>query len=138
MSHAPPHRTHEPAPLDAALVWFRRDLRASDQAALYHALKDCRQVWCAFVFDTDILQPLLDRGLQADRRVEFIHESLLDLDEAERIRALGWRGPVLLLEGCFEARDLEACSRLNLWHVIHRDAQIDWLARHKSAAPQRV
>ena len=64
--------------------------------------------------------------------------ALLDLDEAERIRALGWRGPVLLLEGCFEARDLEACSRLNLWHVIHRDAQIDWLARHKSAAPQRV
>ena len=64
--------------------------------------------------------------------------ALLDLDEAERIRALGWRGPVLLLEGCFDARDLEACSRLSLWHVIHRDAQIDWLARHKSAAPQRV
>src|SRR6218665_175509 len=64
--------------------------------------------------------------------------ALLDLAEAERIRALGWRGPVLLLEGCFEPRDLEACSRLNLWHVIHRDAQIDWLAAHKSAAPQRV
>ena len=30
--------------------------------------------------------------------------ALLDLLEAERIRALGWRGPVLLLEGCFEAR----------------------------------
>ncbi|MFZ4650388.1 MAG: alanine racemase, partial [Rubrivivax sp.] len=28
--------------------------------------------------------------------------ALLDLAEAERIRALGWRGPVLLLEGCFE------------------------------------
>ena len=64
--------------------------------------------------------------------------ALLDLAEAERIRALGWRGPVLLLEGCFEARDLETCSRLNLWHVIHRDAQIDWLAAHKTAAPQRV
>ncbi|HRP27295.1 MAG TPA: alanine racemase [Burkholderiaceae bacterium] len=64
--------------------------------------------------------------------------ALLDLGEAERIRALGWRGPVLLLEGCFEARDLEACSRLALWHVIHRAEQIDWLARHKSAVPQRV
>ena len=64
--------------------------------------------------------------------------ALLDLAEAERIRALGWRGPVLLLVGCFEARDLEACSRLNLWHVIHREDQIDWLSRHKSAAPQRV
>ncbi len=64
--------------------------------------------------------------------------ALLDLAEAERIRALGWRGPVLLLEGCFEARDLELCSRLNLWHVIHREAQIDWLAAHKTGHPHRV
>ncbi len=64
--------------------------------------------------------------------------ALLDLDEAERIRALGWRGPVLLLEGCFEARDLEQCSRLALWHVIHREEQIAWLAAHKTARPHRV
>ena len=50
------------------------------------------------------------------------------------MRALGWRGPVLLLEGCFEPRDLELCSRLNLWHVVHHEAQIDWLAAHKTAA----
>ncbi|GMV74055.1 MAG: alanine racemase [Rubrivivax sp.] len=64
--------------------------------------------------------------------------ALLDLAEAERIRALGWRGPVLLLEGCFEPRDLELCSRLNLWHVVHHEAQIDWLAAHKTRVPQRV
>src|SRR5688572_28327996 len=64
--------------------------------------------------------------------------ALLDLAEAERVRALGWRGPVLLLEGCFEPRDLELCSRLNVWHTVHRDAQIDWLAAHKTEAPQRV
>jgi len=64
--------------------------------------------------------------------------ALLDLDEAERLRRLGWRGPILLLEGCFEPRDLESCSRLNLWHVVHCDAQIDWLAAHKTQAPQRV
>ena len=40
--------------------------------------------------------------------------ALLDLAEAERVRALGWRGPVLLLEGVFDARDLELCSRLDL------------------------
>ncbi len=39
---------------------------------------------------------------------------LLDLDEAQRLRDLGWRGPILLLEGCFETRDLELCSRLKL------------------------
>ncbi len=64
--------------------------------------------------------------------------ALLDLAEAERIRALGWRGPVLLLEGVFEPRDLETVSRLDLWHVVHCREQIDWLAAHKTERPQRV
>jgi alanine racemase len=64
--------------------------------------------------------------------------ALLDLAEAERVRALGWRGPVLLLEGCFEPRDLELCSRLELWHVVHHEAQIDWLAAHKTHTAHRV
>ena len=64
--------------------------------------------------------------------------ALLDLHEAERLRALGWRGPILLLEGVFEARDLELCSRLNLWHAVHCDQQIDMLAMHKTHQPHRV
>ena len=61
---------------DRGLMWFRRDLRAEDNAALHHALRHCRQVWCVFVFDTAILDPLP----RADRRVEFIHASVLELD----------------------------------------------------------
>ena len=64
--------------------------------------------------------------------------ALLDLGEAERVRGLGWRGPILLLEGVFEPRDLELCSRLNLWHAIHCDPQIDMLATHKTHQPHRV
>jgi deoxyribodipyrimidine photo-lyase len=64
---------------DKGLMWFRRDLRAEDNAALYHALKSCRQVWCVFVFDTAILDPLLERGLAADRRVEFLVDSVAEL-----------------------------------------------------------
>lgn len=64
--------------------------------------------------------------------------ALLDLAEAERVRALGWRGPILLLEGVFEPRDLELCSRLGLWHAVHCDEQIDWLAAHKTQVPHRV
>ena len=64
--------------------------------------------------------------------------ALLDLDEAELVRTLGWRGPILLLEGVFEARDLELCSRLGLWHTVHCDEQIDMLAAHKTHVPQRV
>ncbi|MBX3659664.1 MAG: alanine racemase [Ramlibacter sp.] len=64
--------------------------------------------------------------------------ALLDMAEAERVRALGWRGPILLLEGVFEPRDLELCSRLGLWHAVHCEAQIDMLAVHKTHQPHRV
>jgi alanine racemase len=64
--------------------------------------------------------------------------ALLDFAEAQRLRALDWRGPILLLEGCFEARDLELCSRLGLWHVIHCNEQIDMLAAHKTQVAHRV
>jgi alanine racemase len=64
--------------------------------------------------------------------------ALLDLDEAQRMRDLGWRGPILLLEGVFDARDLELCSRLSLWHTVHCSEQIDMLAAHKTNAPHRV
>lgn len=62
--------------LDTALVWFRRDLRCTDHAALYHALKQARRVWCAFVLDTRILDVLP----RQDRRVAFILSSLTSLD----------------------------------------------------------
>ncbi len=64
--------------------------------------------------------------------------ALLDLDEASRVRKLGWRGPILLLEGVFEQRDLELCSRLGLWHTVHSDEQIQMLATHKTEVPHRV
>ena len=81
--------------LDSALVWFRRDLRAVDQAALWHALRSARQVWCAFVYDTAILDALP----RADRRVEFIHQSVeaLDADLAALGREHGTRGVRLLV-----------------------------------------
>lgn len=59
-----------------SLVWFRRDLRDFDHAALYHALKSSSQVYCAFIFDTAILDKLYDK---TDRRVEFIWESIREL-----------------------------------------------------------
>ena len=68
----------------SALVWLRRDLRCDDHAALYHALRRYPRVYCAFVFDTGILDALPSR---CDRRVEFIHASVLELHE--RLQQLG-------------------------------------------------
>lgn len=62
-----------------SLVWFRRDLRDYDHAALFHALESSLQVYCVFIFDTHILDLLADK---ADRRVEFIWESIQELKAA--------------------------------------------------------
>lgn len=64
--------------------------------------------------------------------------AVLDLEEAHQLRQLDWRGPILLLEGAFGPRDLELCSQLGLWHVVHHEAQIDWLALHKTHQGHRV
>lgn len=65
---------------DSALLWFRRDLRLVDHAALHHALARHARVYCAFVFDTTILAHLPRR----DRRVEFIWHALQELDQLLR------------------------------------------------------
>ena len=65
---------------NTGLMWFRRDLRTDDNAALYHALKSCKTVHCVFIFDKEILDSLP----RSDRRVEFIRESLVELDASIR------------------------------------------------------
>ena len=69
--------------MSAALVWLRRDLRVHDHAALHQALKAHARVYCVFVFDTTILDPLPRR----DRRVEFILRAVEEV--AAALRAMG-------------------------------------------------
>jgi deoxyribodipyrimidine photo-lyase len=71
---------------EKALVWFRRDLRDHDHAALAAALADAGSVYCAFIFDREILDAL---PIRRDRRVHFIRESLVELDAALRARGGG-------------------------------------------------
>ena len=72
--------------IEKALVWFRRDLRDHDHAALSAALAEAGAVYCIFVFDTEILDALPSRH---DRRVHFIRESLVELDAALRAKGGG-------------------------------------------------
>lgn len=82
-----------------SIVWFRRDLRAFDHAALHHALRDAMSnggaVHCVFVFDTEILAGLP----RHDRRVRFIHASLAELDT--ELRRLG--GGLIVRHGAARA-----------------------------------
>ena len=69
-------QTQMETPFSCGLVWLRRDLRVNDHAALHQALRHCQRVHVVFVFDTEILNALP----RADRRVEFIRESLVEVD----------------------------------------------------------
>ncbi|WP_088285188.1 alanine racemase [Ideonella sp. A 288] len=119
-----------PRPIDAVI---HSDALAANLGRARAAAPDAR-VWA--VVKADAYGHGIERVYEALRGADGF--ALLDLAEAERVRALGWRGPVLLLEGVFEPRDLELCSRLGLWHTVHCDAQIDWLAAHKTQQPHRV
>ncbi len=60
------------------IFWFRRDLRLDDNHALYRALKSGKPILPIFIFDTNILAKLKDKD---DKRVNFIHQSLIKLKE---------------------------------------------------------
>jgi len=119
-----------PRPIQALI---HLDALRHNQARLHAAAPGAR-LWA--VVKADAYGHGIERVYDAMRGADGF--ALLDLTEAERVRRLGWRGPILLLEGAFEPRDLEACSHLGLWHVVHCEAQIDWLAAHKTHAPHHV
>lgn len=61
------------------IIWFRRDLRLNDNAALYHALTGDLPVLPLFIFDQSILDQLQDKQ---DKRVAFIHAAITDMQTA--------------------------------------------------------
>jgi len=112
--------------LSKSLVWFRRDLRAFDHAALHHALRSSQQVYCVFVYDTDILAGLP----RDDRRLRFIHASLASLD-AELRRLGGYlivrhgsaRDELVALATALEVDAVHACTDVEPL-AIARDADV--------------
>ena len=115
-----------------SLVWFRRDLRDFDHAALYHALKNSTQVFCIFVFDTEILDKLTNKQ---DRRVEFIWESVRELKDA--LQKSG--GDLIVKHG--KARDIIPALALqaNIHAVFtNRDYEPNAVARDAEVAATLV
>lgn len=125
----------EPAPITSALVWFRCDLRSEDHAALYHALRAAQKVYCVFIFDTDILAALPDRK---DRRVEFIHQSVLALDAGLHelsLRAGGQGSGLIVRHGAAQDCIPELARQLGVQKVFtNRDYEPTAIARDQSVA----
>ncbi|PUE27581.1 deoxyribodipyrimidine photo-lyase [Limnohabitans sp. Jir72] len=113
-------------PFSSGLVWLRRDLRVADHAALYHALKHCQRVHVAFVFDTAIL----DKLPRADRRVEFIRESLVEVDEQLRQLAGHRQAGLIVRHGVAQDKIAKLAHHLQVQAVFaNHDDEPDALAR---------
>lgn len=63
---------------------------------------------------------------------------LLDLDEAVRLRQLGWQGPVLLLEGFFKPEDLAIVEQYRLTTTVHCEEQLRMLELARLKGPTSV
>jgi deoxyribodipyrimidine photo-lyase len=110
----------------SGLVWLRRDLRVADHAALHHALKHCQRVHVAFVFDTAIL----DKLPRADRRVEFIRESLVEVDEQLRQLAGHPQAGLIVRHGAAQDKIPKLAHHLQVQAVFaNHDDEPEALAR---------
>ncbi len=125
------------------LMWFRRDLRAFDNAALHHALKSCQQVHCIFVFDREIL----DNLPKQDRRVEFIWEAISELNSKLALLAASHNtnGAGLIVQHAVASDAVpELCQTLNVAAVftnldyepqaLARDAKVQALLEAQGTA----
>ena len=113
------------------LVWFRRDLRCDDQAALSAALTNAAKyggkTYCVFVFDREILDDLP----ATDRRVSFIYQCVLLL--REQLRSLG--GELIVLYGDARQEIVHLAKCLQVGSVfVNQDYEPQALVRDADVA----
>jgi alanine racemase len=63
---------------------------------------------------------------------------LLDLEEAVKLRELGWAGPILLLEGFFRSSDIDVIDRYSLTTAVHCDEQLRMLEMARLSKPVNI
>ena len=63
---------------------------------------------------------------------------LLDLEEAVKLRELGWAGPILLLEGFFRPTDIDVIDRYSLTTTVHSDEQLRMLEMARLSKPVNI
>ncbi|WP_028455950.1 alanine racemase [Chitinilyticum litopenaei] len=64
--------------------------------------------------------------------------AVLDVAAATRLRELGHRQPILLLEGAFSPDELPLCAELELAATVHSEQQIAWLRTARLSRPLQV
>lgn len=112
-----------------SIVWFRRDLRVEDHAALHFALRQSDQVFCIFIFDKEILDSLP----ADDRRVAFIHASLAELDAGLRRLGSG-----LIVKHAFARQAIPALAEQLRAEAVFTSTDYEPLAKARDAAVEKM
>lgn len=118
------------------LFWFRRDLRLEDNAGLFYALQQEKNVLPLFIFDRNILDALEDK---CDARVQFIHDqvSLLKskLEERGSSMLIRYGKPVEVYRSLLSEFEIEAVytNRDYEPYATERDSQIEQLLKENGA-----
>lgn len=108
-----------------------------DIAALQHNLHLAQQcapgarTWA--VVKADAYGHGLERGMRAFAAADGL--ALVEFDRALRLRELGWRQPILLLEGFFQAADLALVAQHQLQVTVHCNEQIQMLEQAQLTTP---
>ncbi len=119
------------------IMWFRRDLRLHDNAALYHALKDGVHVVPVFIFDKNILDDLEDKK---DRRIAFLHKELHEMqEELEKHKSslkIFYDKPEHVFRQLFEEYNINAVFANEDFeqYAIDRDSAINEICNKHNAA----
>ena len=100
-----------------SVCWLRRDLRLNDNVALCSATNHSKEVVLVFVFDINILGKLKNKK---DRRITFIHQSLLELDQELRKKGSG----LVILQGDPKIEIPEFSKRIKANAIFVNDARI--------------
>src|SRR4051812_140596 len=119
-----------------SIMWFRRDLRLDDNAALYYALRSGDAVVPVFIFDKNILEDLEDKQ---DRRVTFIYQALQDMQDAlEKHKSsleVYYGKPTAIYESLLQKYTIKAVYANEDYeqYAINRDNEISKLLRSNNA-----
>ena len=108
------------------IVWFKRDLRVHDHAALNSAVASCNPILPLYIFEPELwAQPT-----QSARQFEFLCECLIDLDEA-----LNKRGARIVIQ---TGDAIDVLARLHREHEIsaihaHEETGLIWTYQRDKA-----
>lgn len=114
-----------------ALCWLRRDLRFNDNTALSQATQVCQNVFCVFIFDSVILDSLTNR---ADKRVQFIYDSVLELRDRLKIQG----SDLMMLHGDPATLIPELAKSLGVGRVFWSHDDDPYALNRDAAVAQRL